>query len=175
MGDWCGPAIRHRMKRKQGRVTERSPPVRGEKKGEEENSFHGKRLCFLTCRLMGDPFTRLWNITSCKRRDHAQSAQKRKRTCRVALRDIGTCVENPSTPNWSVRDRPPSNVAVTSNKNGSVSMESSFGRGKKPCRPAILIAGICGDVTTQSCGCSVLTRHPVGPRMLTCPCLAIAL
>jgi len=43
------------MKRKQGRVTERSPPVREEKEGKEENSFHRKRLCFLTCLLMGDP------------------------------------------------------------------------------------------------------------------------
>src|SRR6266542_848335 len=42
------------MKRKQGRVTERSPTVREEKKGKEENSFHRKCLCFLTCLLMGD-------------------------------------------------------------------------------------------------------------------------
>ena len=26
------------------------------KKGKEENSFHRKRLCLLTCLLMGDPF-----------------------------------------------------------------------------------------------------------------------
>jgi hypothetical protein len=44
------------MKRKQGRVTERSRTVREEKKGKEENSFHRKRLCFLTCLLMGDCF-----------------------------------------------------------------------------------------------------------------------
>src|SRR5437867_1296468 len=43
------------MKRKQGRVTERSRTVREEKKGKEENSFHRKGLCFLTCLLMGDP------------------------------------------------------------------------------------------------------------------------
>ena len=43
------------MKRKQGRVAERSRTVREKKKGEEENSFQGKRLCFLTCLLMGDP------------------------------------------------------------------------------------------------------------------------
>jgi len=55
MGDWCGPPVRHRMKRKQGRVTERSRTGREEKKGKEENSFHRKCLCFLTCLLMGDP------------------------------------------------------------------------------------------------------------------------
>jgi hypothetical protein len=42
------------MKRKQGRATERSRTVREEKKRKEENSFHRKRLCFLTCLLMGD-------------------------------------------------------------------------------------------------------------------------
>ena len=44
------------MKRKQGRVTERSRTVREEKKGKEENSFHGKVCAYLTCLLMGDPF-----------------------------------------------------------------------------------------------------------------------
>ena len=40
------------MKRKQGRVTERSPPVREGKKGKEENSFHGNVCAYLTGRLM---------------------------------------------------------------------------------------------------------------------------
>ena len=46
MGDWCGPTIRHRMKRKQGRVTERSQCQRLEEK-EIEKFISRKRLCLL--------------------------------------------------------------------------------------------------------------------------------
>jgi hypothetical protein len=54
MGDWCG--VRHRMKRKQERVTVRPPPVREEKMGKQENSFHGNVCAYMTFRLMGDTF-----------------------------------------------------------------------------------------------------------------------
>ena len=46
MGDWCGPTIRHRMKRKQGRVTERSRCQRLEEK-EIEKFISRERLCLL--------------------------------------------------------------------------------------------------------------------------------
>src|SRR3989337_300163 len=50
------------MKRKQGRVTERSRTVREGKTGKEEHSFHGKCLCLLTCLLMGDPIPELGGV-----------------------------------------------------------------------------------------------------------------
>ena len=53
MGDRCGPASRHRMKRNQGRVTESSPSVGDEERWKEENSFHGERLCLLDLQANG--------------------------------------------------------------------------------------------------------------------------
>jgi hypothetical protein len=49
MGDRCGPAVRHRMKRKLGRVTETIKHRRVDTKGEEKEIFlRGKWYVYLT-------------------------------------------------------------------------------------------------------------------------------
>jgi len=51
------------MKRKQGRVTERSRPVReGEKGGKKKILFHGNVCAYLTSRPMGDPVVVLGHL-----------------------------------------------------------------------------------------------------------------
>ncbi len=67
----------NRIERKQGRVTERSRTRRERKKGKEENSFHGKRLCLLDLPANGCP--RFFRYTMVTRLNSKESRSERAR------------------------------------------------------------------------------------------------